>query len=139
MLLFVHALKNQTKISTLPLSFFVSAFQKSSVYSLLLVFHILPEETEAAGVCACVLTQLSFFSKSLLWYTQWSHFIRSKVFGQRYRGLPIAAEEAGKSKQDSLCQLSVKWGAVSTSGCSSDRYNSQKRCADSRGLFLYVF
>lgn len=52
MQLFVHALKNQTKISTLLLSFFVSAFQKSSVYSLLLVFHILPKETEAAGVCA---------------------------------------------------------------------------------------
>lgn len=102
--------ESETKISILPLSLLISAFQKSPVCFFLLIFHILFKETEVAGFCACVLIQLSFFSKSLLQDTQGSHFTRSKVFVQQYHGLlskalwkegPVlttAAEEAGKSK-----------------------------------------
>lgn len=102
--------ESETKISKLPLSLLISAFQKSPVYFFLLIFHILFKEPVVAGFCACVLTQLSFFLKSLLWYTQCSHFTRPRVFVQQYYGPlskelwkegPVsttAAEGAGKSK-----------------------------------------
>lgn len=72
--------KESDKISVLPLSLFISPFQKSPVYYFLLIFHILFEKTELTGVCARALTKNSSFSKSLLWYIQCSHFTRSKVF-----------------------------------------------------------
>lgn len=72
--------ESETKISTLPLSLFISAFQESPVYFFLLIFHILFKETEVSGFCVHALTHLSFFSNSLLWYTQCSHFTRSIFF-----------------------------------------------------------
>lgn len=58
--------ESETKISILPLPLFISAFQKSPVYFFLLIFHILFKETEVAGFCACVLTQLFLFKVTSL-------------------------------------------------------------------------
>jgi len=46
--------ESETKVTLLPLSLFISAFQKSPVHFCHLLSHILFKQTEATGFCVSV-------------------------------------------------------------------------------------